>query len=161
VIYGARAASTRIRARRSDRRPHRNPVDAKVRDAANAEAMADDQASADAQAVTELDRAWNEVYLRNDRSAFARILADDFRVNLSDGRTGGKADLMRPTPEGARVVFSEAGMQMFAPTAVTWGRVQIQHPDRVVDQRYLRVYSKRVRGWQAVFVATFAVGADG
>jgi hypothetical protein len=43
-------------------------------------------------------------------------------------------------------------MQIFTPTAVTWGRVRIEHPDRVVDQRFVRVYSKRQTGWQAVFV---------
>ncbi len=122
--------------------------------------MDDNRPSTDEQAVRELDRSWNEVYLRNDRSAFAEILADDFRVNFSDGRTGGKADLMRPTPEGAQVAFSEAGMQMFTPTAVTWGRVRIQHPDRVVDQRYVRVYSKRETRWQAVFVIVFPVGTE-
>jgi ketosteroid isomerase-like protein len=122
--------------------------------------MDDDPASTDDRAIKELDRSWNEVYLRNDRSAFAEILADDFRVNFSDGRTAGKVDLMRPTPAGATVVFSEAGMQMFTPTAVTWGRARISHPDRVVDQRYVRVYSKRGNRWQAVFVIVFPVGAE-
>jgi Domain of unknown function (DUF4440) len=122
--------------------------------------MDDDRPATDEQAVRELDRSWNEVYLRNDRSAFGEILADDFRVNFSDGRTGGKADLMRPTPVGAQVAFSEAGIQMFSPTAVTWGRVRIQHPDRVVDQRYVRVYSKRETRWQAVFVIVFPVGTE-
>jgi hypothetical protein len=122
--------------------------------------MDDDRPSIDERAVRELDLSWNEVYLRNDRSAFAEILADDFRVNFSDGRTGGKVDLMRPTPEGAQVVFSEAGIQMFTPTALTWGRVRIQHPDRVVDQRYIRVYSKRETRWQAVFVIVFPVSTE-
>src|SRR5437016_2201321 len=71
-----------------------------------------------------------------------------------------KACLMRPTPDGAEVVFSEAGMQMFTPTAATWGRVRIQHPDRVVDLRYVRVYSKRETRWQAVFVVVFPVGTE-
>jgi len=122
--------------------------------------MDDDGALTDEQALRKLDRAWNEVYLRNDRSAFAEILADDFRVNFSDGRTGCKADLMRPTPNGAKVAFSEAGMQIFTPTAVTWGRVRIEHPDRVVDQRFVRVYSKRQTGWQAVFVFVSPVGKE-
>jgi hypothetical protein len=65
---------------------------------------------------------------------------------------------MRPTPDGTKVAFSEGGMRMFAPTAVTWGRVRLQHPDRVVDQRFVRVYSKRQTGWQAVFV--FLVGTE-
>ncbi len=115
------------------------------------------QQSSDQQAVKDLDRRWNEVYLRNDRSDFAEILANDLRVNFSDGRSGGKADLMRPTPVGAKVAFSEAGMQMFAPTAVTWGRVRIEHPDPIVDQGYVRIYSKRDGRWQAVFVMVFPV----
>ena len=122
--------------------------------------MDDNSPWTDEQAVKKLDRSWNEVYLRNDRSAFAEILADDFRVNFSDGRTGGKGDLMRPTPNGAQVAFSEAGMQMFTPTAVTWGRIRIQHADRVVDQCYVRVYSKRETRWQAVFVVVFPVGTE-
>ena len=110
----------------------------------------DEDLLTDEQVVKKLDRSWNEIYLRNERSAFAEILAEDFRANFSDGRTGGKTDLMRPTPDGTKVAFSEGGMQMFAPTAVTWGRVRLQHPDRVVDQRFVRVYSKRQTGWQAV-----------
>ena len=31
--------------------------------------------SSDEKAVRQLDQAWNDVYLRNDRSAFAEILA--------------------------------------------------------------------------------------
>lgn len=96
--------------------------------------------------------------MRNDRSPFAEILADDFCAILLDGRTARKADLMRPTAQGAGVDFSEASLQMFTPTAVTRGRVRIQHADRVVDQRYVRVYSqasnrlagslrRRLSGW--------------
>ena len=121
--------------------------------------MSDDS---DEQAVGKLDHAWNEVYLRNNRSAFAEILADDFRAQSADGRTGSKADLMQPTPNGAHVTFSEgeAGMQVFAGTAITWGRVRIEHPDRVVDQRFVRVYTKRQTEWRAVFVFVSPVGAQ-
>jgi ketosteroid isomerase-like protein len=119
----------------------------------------DESISTDEQAVRELDRSWNEVYMRNDRSAFARILADDFCAVSADGRTGSKADLMRPTPQGAQVAFSEGSLQMFTPTAITRGRVRIEHPDRVVDQRFVRVYSKRNGGWQAIYVVVYPVGA--
>ena len=110
--------------------------------------------SEDEQTIRELDHRWNEVYLRNDRAAFAEILADDFHAQFANGLTGGKNDLMRPTPVAAKVIFSdsESGIRVFAPTAITWGRVRIEHPDRVVDQRFVRVYSKRQGHWQAVFV---------
>jgi ketosteroid isomerase-like protein len=102
--------------------------------------------SRDEQAVKELDRSWNDVYVRNDRSAFAEIPSDDFCTVLLDGRRASKADLMRTIPQGAQVDFSEASLEMFAPTAVSRGRIRIQHPDRVVDQRLVRVYSKRETG---------------
>jgi hypothetical protein len=61
----------------------------------------------DEQAVRRLDESWNDVYLRNDRSAFAEILSDDFCATFHDGRTGSKGDMMQPTPAGARVRFRE------------------------------------------------------
>ena len=95
-------------------------------------------------------------FLRNDRSGCAEILADDSCAILLDGRRATKADLMRPTSQGARADFSEASLEMFTPTAVSRGRVRIQHPDRVVDQRFVRVCSKRETGWQAVYVVVFS-----
>ena len=56
--------------------------------------------------------------------------------------------------------FSEASLEMFTPTAVSRGRVRIQQRDRVVDQRFVRVYSKRETGWQAVCVVVFPVGTE-
>ena len=122
----------------------------------------DETAQSDEQAVKELNRAWNEVYLRNERSAFAAILADEFCAQSADGQTGSKADMMRPTPDGAQVTFSEeeAGMQMFPGTAVTWGRIRIQHPDRIVDQRFVRLYLKREMEWRAVFVFVSPVAPE-
>jgi hypothetical protein len=86
--------------------------------------------------------------------------ADDFVATFSDGRTASKADLMRPTPEGAEVSFSEAGLQLFPPTGITRGRVRIQHSDRLVDQRYVRIYTKRDGNWQAVAVFVFPACGD-
>ena len=118
----------------------------------------DAELSNDEQAVRRLDQSWNDVYVRNDRSAFQRILAEDFCGALSDGRPISKADLMRPTPAAVRVTFSESGLNMFSPTAITRGRAVIELPDRVIDQRFVRVYCKRASGWQAVAVYVFPVG---
>jgi hypothetical protein len=112
----------------------------------------------DEQAVRRLDQSWNDVYVRNDRSAFQRILAEDFCGALSDGRPISKADLMRPTPAAVRVTFSESGLNMFSPTAITRGRAVIELPDRVIDQRFVRVFCKRASGWQAVAVYVFPLG---
>lgn len=116
--------------------------------------------SDDEQTVRRLDQSWNDVYVRNDRSAFAQILADDFCGNFSDGRQISKADLMRPTPRPARVTFSEFGLAIFSPTAITRGRALIELPDRTIDQRFVRVYSKRDSAWQAVAVFVFPLGGS-
>ena len=114
--------------------------------------------SDDEKAVRRLDQSWNEVYVRNDRPAFQKILADDFCGSFADGTPVSKADLMRPTPAALRLTFSESGIHMFTPTAVTRGRVVIELPDRVIDQRFVRVYCKRASGWQAVAVYVFPLG---
>jgi hypothetical protein len=114
--------------------------------------------SNDEQAVRRLDQSWNDAYVRNDRSAFQQILADDFCGTMADGRPISKADLMRPTPAALRLTFSESGIKMFSPTAVTRGRVLIELLDRVIDQRFVRVYCKRAASWQAVAVYVFPLG---
>ena len=115
------------------------------------------EADSDEQLVRQLDQAWNEVYLSNERERFAEILADDFRATLSDGSSAGKAQMMEPT-ESRKVSFSEFGIQLFAPTAVTRGRVRIEHPETPAGQRFVRVYSKREDRWQAVAAFVFPLG---
>jgi len=120
--------------------------------------MGSQQTQTDEEIVRGLDRAWNEVYLINDRAPFADILADDFRATFPDGRSGGKEQLMEPTPNRRKVTFSEPGFELFGPTAVTTGRVLIEHPEGPVDQRIVRVFSKRGERWQAVAVYVFPLG---
>ena len=114
----------------------------------------------DADDVRRLDRAWNDVYLRNDRAAFAEVLADDFKGFFPDGRSIGKAQLLQPT-EPRRVEFSELGLEVFGPTAVSRGRVRIEHPDGPVEQRFVRIYSRRGERWQAVAVHVFPIERGG
>jgi hypothetical protein len=112
----------------------------------------------DEEIVRALDRAWNDVYVRNDRSAFAEILAADFRGTLLDGRSIGRAQLMQPT-EPRRVEFSELSLELFGPTAVSRGRVRIEHPEGAAEQRFVRIYSRRDDRWQAVSVHVFPIEA--
>lgn len=117
------------------------------------------QADDDADAVRRLDRSWNDAYLRNDRSVFAEILADDFRGFFADGRSIGKAQLMQPT-EPRRVEFSELALELFGPTAVSRGRVRIEHAEGAAEQRFVRIYSHRAGRWQAVAVHVFPLEAQ-
>jgi hypothetical protein len=111
----------------------------------------------DEQIVRDLDRAWNEVYLHNDLSRLESILANDFVATFRNGLTATKADLMCPTRERPRMTFSDAGIRLHSPTAITYGRVRIEHRVKVIDQHYVRVYSKREPGWQALAVFVFPV----
>ena len=116
--------------------------------------MSDPSRTDDERIVRELDQAWNDVYLQNERGRFAEILAADFRATFSDGRTAGRSELMEPT-DGRKLTFSEFGIEMFGPTAVTRGRVVIEHPEGPVAQRFVRVYSRRDDQWRAVAVYVF------
>jgi hypothetical protein len=114
--------------------------------------------SDDETAVRELDQAWNEVYLRNERGRFEELLASDFRGVFPDGRTIGKADLMQPTP-AAPVEFSEFGLDVFNAVAVTRGRIRVVHPEGPMEQRFVRIYLRRGDRWQAAAVYVFPIGS--
>jgi ketosteroid isomerase-like protein len=103
--------------------------------------------------VRRLDSAWNEAYLHNDRSPLAHILADDFAAFLPSGEAASKAALMVTPPPALSANFSEQSVHVFGSAAISRGRLQLELADRSVDQRFLRVYSKRDGRWQAVAVS--------
>ena len=121
--------------------------------------MGEPAGTTDEEVVRQLDRAWNEVYLCNDRAAFAEILAEDFLGAFPDGRTISKSQLMEPT-EGRPVELSELALDMFGSTAVSRGRIRVEHPEGPAEQRFVRVYSKRSDRWWAVAVYVFPLEAE-
>ena len=118
-----------------------------------------DSHAADEQSVEQLDTAWNEAYEENDRSRLQEILADDFEGALADFGTVTKSMLMQPTPPPKEISFSERSLTLFGSTATTRGRLKLTHESGYVDQRFIRVYSKRGARWQAVAVQVFPVVA--
>jgi hypothetical protein len=73
----------------------------------------------DERVVRELDRAWNDVYVQNDRARFADILADDFVGHAWDGRTMTRAQLMAASDAAGMVyIFNESAIYLFGPTAI-------------------------------------------
>ncbi len=113
----------------------------------------------DTELVLRLDRAWNDAYVRNERSALADILADDFRGTLPDGRTIGKSQLLQPT-EPRPVWFRELSLEVYGPAAVSRGRIRVQHPEGAAEQRFVRVYARREGRWQAVSVHVFPLAPE-
>jgi ketosteroid isomerase-like protein len=108
-------------------------------------------------ALDELDRAWNDAYLRNDRTPLDQILADDFVAVLADGRSITKAQLMQPSPAPLNIAFSERSTRVFGSTAIARGRLTLEHEGGSVDQRFMRVYTKHQQRWQAVAVQVYPV----
>lgn len=104
--------------------------------------------------ILRLDCEWNEAYRRHDRSPLAHILADDFTGLTASGDPITKAALIVNPPGSARsVTFSEQFICAFGDTGISRGRLQLEFPDRSIDQRFLRVFARRTGIWQAVSVA--------
>jgi ketosteroid isomerase-like protein len=104
--------------------------------------------------VLRLDESWNEAYRRHDRAPLADILSDDFAALTASGAPITKAALMaNPSGRARCVIFSDQGVRVFGETAVSHRRLRLELEDRVLDQWFLRVFSKRDGRWQAVSVA--------
>jgi len=104
--------------------------------------------------VLRLDEAWNEAYRRRDRRPLADILAEDFSALTPSNEPVTKVALMVDPPGRARsVAFTDQEVHVFGDAAISRGRLRLELEDRVVDQRFLRVFAKRDGRWQAVSVA--------
>jgi ketosteroid isomerase-like protein len=108
-------------------------------------------------AVDDLDRSWNNAYERNDRTPLQRILADEFVAILADARSITKKQLMQPGPVPRNVRFSERWLRVYGATAITRGRLSLEHDGGTVDQRFTRVYTKQRDRWQAVAVQVYPI----
>lgn len=112
----------------------------------------------DAAQVLRLDGTWNLAYERQDRAPLADILADDFTGFMPSGETITKTALMVDPPGRARSVkFSEQSVHIFGETAISRGRLELELQGRRIDQRFLRVFTKRAGVWLAVSVSVTPV----
>jgi len=107
----------------------------------------------DIEAVTRLDKAWNDAYVKGDRSVLKDILAEDFVGVAHTGQLVKKSQLLQPPPEPAlETAFSEGWVRCWGPVATTGGRIYVRTPSMTIEQRFMRVYAKREERWQAVTV---------
>lgn len=110
--------------------------------------------------ILRLDNAWNEAYMRRDRSPLSEILADDFTGVMPSCKPITKALLMAGDPGTApvkSVSFREQEVRVFGDTAISRGRLKLEVDDHGVDQRFMRVFAKRDRMWRAVAVSVTPV----
>jgi ketosteroid isomerase-like protein len=101
-----------------------------------------------------LNEAWNEAYRRVDMISLAAILADDWVGILASGEAISKTQLLEHVPNNPPTTFDFSGFELhqFANTAVTRGVVRVISGEFNVLQRFMRVWAKRERRWQAVAV---------
>lgn len=107
----------------------------------------------DIRAVTELDQAWNQAYVRGDRGPLREILSFDFVAITPAGEEIPRSRLLQaPEQAATQVRFSELALRCWGATATTRGRILVETPSEVIEQRYMRVFSKRDGRWWAVTV---------
>lgn len=112
----------------------------------------------DIRTVTELDTAWNQAYVRGERDPLRDILSADFIAVTPSGEEVPRSRLLQAPKEAVtQVRFSEFALRCWGPTATTRGRVMVETASEVIDQRYMRVYSKRQGRWWAVSVQVVPV----
>ncbi len=108
--------------------------------------------------ILQLEKVWNEAYLRGDADAIDRLCADDLIVTMTDMQILDKAKSLAIMRSG-RVKFkryetSELRIRVYANAAVVTGRLQrireAQGADTRDDWRFTKVYIRRNRKWQVV-----------
>src|SRR5262245_25402568 len=110
-------------------------------------------AESDIRAVTALDQAWNQAYVRGDREPLREILSADFVAVTPAGAEVPRSRLLQaPEQAATQVRFSEFALRWWGDTATTRGRIVVETASEVIEQRYMRVFSKRQGRWWAVTV---------
>jgi ketosteroid isomerase-like protein len=111
--------------------------------------------------VRKLERAWLDAYEQRDSVAMKRILADDFKLSMSNGAPQTKADILAQLKYGRdsgslSPKFSTADVlsRIKGDTVVLTGRF-IQHMERdgqtrTMQMRYTDSYTKKQGRWQVV-----------
>ena len=114
--------------------------------------------SEDEQHLRQIDREWNEAYPNRDIETLNRIIADDWKCIDGNGRVVYKQQLLarisaNPNPFASHE-FDEFDLRIFGDAGIVTGRLtgkgRNDAGDFNVEQRYTRVYVRRVGVWKAV-----------
>ncbi|HZP67449.1 MAG TPA: nuclear transport factor 2 family protein [Rudaea sp.] len=113
----------------------------------------------DKAAVAALDTAYQAAVKNNDVAAMDKILADDFVLVTSSGKTFGKADLLDEARSGAnrfeRQEDSQQTVRVWGDTAVVTALLWVKGRDKNETFDYTLwfsdVYVRTASGWRYVF----------
>lgn len=126
-------------------------------------------------ALRELDSKLSDALNKGDPAALDQILADDYVEIDTRGLITGKSDLMalararaaapRSKSVGPEVTIDDTKLRTYGDTAVLVGRTTTRYqfmnyqtvpgastpaPDTVIQERFMKVYAKRVGRWQLI-----------
>lgn len=110
------------------------------------------------QEIRKLEREWFESYVRGDRAAFDRIVADDAVMTYGNGKVGNKseaiAEIKAPADSSYSLTSDDVQVRVYGDTAIVTGRVTESgtfNGRNVNSQsRYTDVWVKRNGRWQVV-----------
>lgn len=128
---------------------------------ANSNANADLEAQPPTDAVevlsdlTDIEKEWTEANFSADKTALARILADDYVATLPDGAIQGKADYLRDIKPDKTVTeweFKDLKLALKGDRATLKGRMRERHEGKDEDSvlQFTDKFVWRDERWQAV-----------
>lgn len=79
------------------------------------------------QEIRRLEREWFDSYVRGDRTAFDRIVADDAVMTYGNGKVGSKseaiAEIKAPADSSYSLTSDDVQVRVYGDTAIVTGRV--------------------------------------
>ena len=110
------------------------------------------------QEIRRLEREWFESYVRGDRAAFDRIVADDAVMTYGNGKVGNKseaiAEIKAPADASYSLTSDDVKVRVYGDTAIVTGRVTekgtFNGRSLNSQSRYTDVWVRRNGRWQVV-----------
>ena len=110
------------------------------------------------QEIRRLEREWFDSYVRGDRAAFDRIVADDALMTYGNGKVGNKseaiAEIKAPADASYSLTSDDVKVRVYGDTAIVTGRVTekgtFNGRSLNSQSRYTDVWVRRNGRWQVV-----------
>lgn len=108
--------------------------------------------------IRKLEREWFDSYVRGDRAAFDRIVADDVVITYGNGSVGNKsqaiAEIKAPADSSYSLTGDDIQVRVYGETAIVTGRVTekgtFNGRSLNSQSRYTDVWVRRNGRWQVV-----------
>lgn len=98
---------------------------------------------------------WKQAILKKDTATLDRLLHPDLTYSHSDGRTEGKADILKAPPNTKSITFGESTVRVYGNTVLVKGPAEFVNnaangTTTTLNLSILQVWLKSPKGWQLV-----------